>query len=75
MIGPCAYMTCASAIGQSFRAAFRYRGGTRLFEVLLCPEHTRLCEQLREEHPTQLSRTEEGWVYPARWLDSMGFVA
>lgn len=75
MIGPCEYITCRSMIGTQFRAVFSFMQGSRQFEVLLCPEHTRLMSMLKEDHPNQLCRTQEGWVYPRMWLDAMGFVS
>lgn len=78
MIGRCQYLTCESMIGSEFRSGFYRRDGgfsdTR--EVMLCPTHTRLFEEIRAKHGwSQFLVTEEGWVYLRYWMDSMGFVA
>lgn len=42
-------------------------------EILLCPEHARLCSSFR--YAGELVLTDEGWVYGRTWLDSLGFMA
>lgn len=72
MVGPCQYLTCRSALGSEFRAYFRSvsRQGAR-HAVLLCPDHTRFCEELRDESYANLYLSDEGVVYPSLMMESL----
>lgn len=72
-IGRCCFLTCQLELGSSFRGAFEVGPDNYLLhtEVLLCPEHSKFCEQLKEKMPGQLKMTEEGWVYTRFWMDSL----
>lgn len=47
------------------------RPGLRYDEILLCPEHERLCETLRRGG--ELTMTDEGYVYGRVWMDALAF--
>lgn len=74
-IGRCQWMTCQSLIGSSFRARFSFLGLSYCqdAEVLLCPDHTRIAESLREI-VGELRLTPEGVVYGRTMMDALGFV-
>jgi hypothetical protein len=44
----------------------------RFDEVLLCPEHERLCVNMKRGG--ELVMTEEGWVYGRTWMASLAFM-
>lgn len=46
----------------------------RIEDILLCPTHTRLFEEVRRTHGYRhFMLTSEGWAYLRPWLDAMGF--
>lgn len=71
-MGLCTFTVCDSMLGTSFRALFHLASGEKhSTEVLLCPEHERWCDELKEKMPTQLMMTPEGWIYPRFWIETM----
>ena len=72
-IGGCQFITCRSAVGSSYRAFFhRLAGAGERKEVLMCAAHERLCDEMLRGG--RLMQSEEGWVYPLPWMDSLGFL-
>lgn len=74
-LGRCDYLTCGSLLGSSFRASFRVGWGANSRrmdrEVLLCPDHERLCRPLRESMADDLRLTIGGAVFTNTWLEAL----
>lgn len=70
-IGRCAYMTCGSMRGSSFRAEFIITEANRreFREVLICSECRILTENARDTG-LPMCLTREGAVYLQLWMDA-----
>lgn len=72
VVGPCAYLTCRSLLGASFRARFRkvlddMRTIHTDAEVLICSEHRQLLEPARDQGQV-IHLSQEGYVYTEVWM-------
>lgn len=69
-------MVCGSSVGSNFRAEFSFLDQPNgwVLEVLLCSDHTRICEELRRTHRNELMLSTEGFVYPRMWMAALGFL-